>query len=247
MPSKREWVGDLLRERIRTGVYEHYLPSRNELARELQVSTLTVTNALKDLVVEGLITMRPRRRTEIRRVERYPWELTSYETGKHASPGADPWASQVLALEREPDEKVTVFADRADDDIAEALQVEPGTPVVRRHRWRYVDGQIVQVTDSFFPRELVRGTPLEDPESVHDPRGVLAAIGKPQARIEVAVDANMPSPEQREEFQDLPPSVPAFFVRHIGYHADGTPLRVMDTIAPADRNTLTMKLELQPK
>lgn len=246
--TKKEAVADKLRARIAAGVYEHFVPSRNKLAEEFEVSTLTVTNALRELEVEGLITLQQGRRTRVRHVTRYSWELTSYETGKHASPGDDPWASQVRAHGRVPGERVSVYAARAEGDIAEALQVEPGTPLIRRHRWRSVDGQIVQVTDSYFPRSLVRDTPLEDPESVHDPRGVLAAIGKPQARIEVVIDAEMPTPEQRAEFDDdLPSSIPAFYVRHIGYHADGTPLRVMDTIAPCDRNSLTMNLELQPK
>lgn len=245
MATKIEKLAEHMRREIQEGKYQpgDSLPTQAELAETHDVSRVTVTNALKVLEAEGLISTGRGARAEVRQARRrYRWSVT-YEGVKVSIPNSDPWAAQVRAQGREPSETVTVGLEFAPADVAESLLIPPGTRVVVRRRERAVDGWLAQLSISYFPEELAQGTPLLEPKPVFIPGGILASIGRPQTRIVGEIDVVTPSTAQRKAFDDLAPGVQAFLVTHVGYDGDGQPLRVMQTLAPVDRNVLGFEID----
>ncbi len=121
--------------------------------------------------------------------------------------------------------------------MAERLQVEPEATVVLRQRLRSVDGVPFQLSASYFPEPLVRGTPLMEPRDVHAPGGLLHAIGHPQSEFLDEIFIRMPTRTEAEQLR-MPTGTPVAEHVRTGYAEDGTPLRVMVTIVPGDRHSL---------
>lgn len=246
MATKTEKLMEHIRSGIQEGKYQpgDQLPTHAELMEAHKVSRITVVNALKALENEGLITAAGQgRRAEIRQARRrYRWSVT-YEGVKVTVPNSDPWAAQVRAQGREPSEIVKVSIEYAPEEIAADLQIPAGTRVVVRRRERSVDDWLAQLSISFFPEDVAQGTPLLDPTPVFIPGGILASVGRPQTRIVGEIDVVTPTPTQRKAFDDLAAGVQAFLVTHVGYDAQDRPLRVMQTLAPLDRNILGFEID----
>lgn len=240
--TKAESLADQLRTAIKAGDYQpgQSLPTLTELAASAGIARATVIQAVKILVREGLVETRPKSGTRVLGFRRYAWPL---EAGRSVVPDADPWAAEVRSQGREPSETIEVLREVASASIADALSTSADDLLVVRRRRRYVDGRLVQVSTSYFASALAVGTPLEHPASVQMTGGVLSAIGRPQDRVKVEVVGDMPTKEEQAWFDGLGASVPAFYVTHLGVDAAGEPLRLMRTIAPCDRNTLTLVIE----
>ncbi|MDG4792084.1 GntR family transcriptional regulator [Micromonospora sp. WMMD1102] len=84
-------------------------------------------------------------------------------------------------------------------DVAEALGVEPGTVVLSRLRRFKVDGRFVQLSVSYLPTDLTRGTRIEHsspgPGGIH---GVLAELGYEPTRYEERLIGRAPRPTEVE-------------------------------------------------
>ncbi|GAB3226484.1 UTRA domain-containing protein [Glycomyces halotolerans] len=247
--TKPAEIADKLRTRIKSGEWSagNKIPTEPELADEYGAGRGSVREALDRLTKEGLLESRRGSGRWVREFERFVWPLSSYESGRVTIPNADPWAVEVRKQGREPSETVRVSHEFAPADIAELLGVDEGTRVVVRHRIRYVDGRPVQLADSYFPESIAEGTPLLDPKPVQIAQGILAQIGHPQRHVTVRISWGIPTDEERAPFGDLPAGTPAAYITHIGYSEDETVLRVMRTVAPADRNEVTFELDMQQR
>lgn len=93
------------------------------------------------------------------------------------------------------------------------------------------------LADSYFPKELVRGTPLMLPEDVSAPGGVLASGGLIQARHRDEITVRMPTRAEIEKLS-LPAAAPVAVHMRTGYDQNDRPLRVMITILPGDRHVI---------
>jgi DNA-binding GntR family transcriptional regulator len=105
--------------------------------------------------------------------------------------------------------------------------------VVVRKRIRYVDGKPYQLADSYFPEQLVRGTPLIEPRSVSG--GLLAAIGCTQSWFVDEIEVRMSTLTENDRLK-LVPGTPIAEITRTGYGENDRPLQVMVTVAPGDRN-----------
>ncbi|MEU1402573.1 UTRA domain-containing protein [Streptomyces sp. NPDC005728] len=94
------------------------------------------------------------------------------------------------------------------------------------------------LSDSYFPEELVRGTPLMLPEDVSAPGGVLASVGLIQVRYRDAISVRMPTRTEIEKLS-LPSATPVAVHMRTGYDKNDRPLRVMITILPGDRHVIS--------
>ncbi|RMF52818.1 MAG: GntR family transcriptional regulator, partial [Bacteroidetes bacterium] len=140
---RHEQVSDWLREQIEQGVFgvDARLPSENQLGERFGVSRITVRRALQTLENEGLIYRRQGLGSFVRdhRVRQGLVRLTDFVEDMMQA-GLTP-ASRVLFHGPEP----------APPEAAAALEVEPGTTVVRLDRLRLGDGVPLAFDRTWLP------------------------------------------------------------------------------------------------
>jgi DNA-binding GntR family transcriptional regulator len=183
-----EQVATELRVAITQGDLEpgEIIPSEADIMAQYGVSRDTVRKALGILTNEVLITSGQGKTRHVRAYAPLRWTLSNFEDkGRADSVNAlDAWAAEVARQGRQPTETIELSIMVPPDHIADRLQLDPSKDlVVVRKRVRYVDKKPYQLADSYFPKELVHGTPLIEPRSVSAPGGLLAAIGHPQAHL----------------------------------------------------------------
>jgi GntR family transcriptional regulator len=141
-----------LQHLIDTGVLGpgHGLPSERDLATGLQLSRVTVRKALSGLIDQGLLSQRQGAGTFVsERIVRSFSRLTSF-TDDLRERGLDP---QVTFLER--------GIGGVTPEEAMALNLSPGSGVVRLYRLRHVDGAPIAAERTLVPHSL-----LPDPERI---------------------------------------------------------------------------------
>lgn len=250
MATKSERIAEDLRAAInqRTLRPGARMPSEPELINRYGVSRTTARAAMAILATEGLVVSESGRGWIVREYSPLRWPLSTFESRGHhqaasAETNADAWSTEVKRQGREPSETIELGMVIPPPKVAERLQVESEKElVVVRKRIRYVDGTPYQLADSYFREHLVRGTPLMEPKSVSAPGGVLASIGQPQARYLDEIVIRMPTRSESDRL-GLPAGTPVAEVTRTGYSADGTPLRVMVSVAPGDRNVLVYEID----
>nr|WP_231935216.1 UTRA domain-containing protein [Micromonospora viridifaciens] len=83
-------------------------------------------------------------------------------------------------------------------EVAEALQVEPGSPVVVRRRLMLLDDRPVELTDSYYPVSIARGTALAEPGKIRGGAvGLLATLGYEPGLVREDVYTRMPDEAER--------------------------------------------------
>ncbi|MEY8039162.1 GntR family transcriptional regulator [Saccharopolyspora cebuensis] len=210
------------------------LPSEAELGRVHSISRITVRKALQTLEHEGLVAAAAGRGRVVRDQKVYDWHLVDYEKKHRSHPDLDGWASDVVDQGGTPNE--TVVAVEVVDPPAEvkaklALGAE-GAALLRR-RVRSINGKPAQLSSSYFPYEMVKGTVFMLPGSQSAQGGLLASIGRPQRRKHHEITARNASPDEAEELQLLPGTP---LIQHIvvGYDEDDVAVRCMVTLAASD-------------
>lgn len=141
-----------LQHLVDTGVLGpgHGLPSERELAAGLQLSRVTVRKALSALIEQGLLSHRQGAGTFVsERIVRSFSRLTSF-TDDLRERGLDP---QVTFLERAVGEVTP--------EEAMALNLSPGSGVLRLYRLRHVEGAPIAAERTLVPHSL-----LPDPQRI---------------------------------------------------------------------------------
>jgi DNA-binding GntR family transcriptional regulator len=241
---KYHWIADQIRERILTGELEEgeRLPGETELMAAYEASRNTVRLAIKRLTDEGLLFADQGRGTFVRASPKpFVWNWTTLESRKQHEAYSDAaendqWASSVIAAGRVPRQDIQVSIVTPPAPIADRLGLDPVTGVaVLRRRVRSVDHEPYLLANSYFPADLVQGTPLMEPRDVSAPGGVLASLGLVQVRYRDEITGRPPT---RTEIQTLSLRPGTTMIEHMrtGYDADGRPLRVMVTVLPGDRH-----------
>lgn len=182
-------------------------------------------------------------RRRVRTVRRITWDLTQFERGhRRDSHSLDDWASAIKNAGRDPREKTVRTVEPASQQVAEWLNIMPGDEVVKRTRVREVDGEPFQLSTSYFPGDIARGTLLDEDREVSVPGGVLRHIGHPQTAVRDEISSRMPTPEETTLLR-LPVGTPVIQHVRIGHGHDRV-VRVMVTIAPGDRHLLVYEMEV---
>ena len=214
------------------------IPSEAKLRAQHGVSRDTVRKALGVLTQEGLVIAGQGRTRYVRTYTPLRWTLSSSEDQDR--PDSDAWNAEVASQGRQPAETIEVSIVVPPERVADRLKLDPNRVlVVVRKRIRYVDGKPYQLADSYFPEQLVRGTPLIEPRSVS--RGLLATIGCTQSWFVDEIEVRMPTLTENDRLK-LVPGTPVAEITRTGYGEDDTPLRVMVTVAPGDRNLFVYKI-----
>lgn len=196
-----------LQHLIDTGVLGpgHGLPSERDLATGLQLSRVTVRKALSGLIDQGLLSQRQGAGTFVsERIVRSFSRLTSF-TDDLRERGLDP---QVTFLER--------GIGGVTPEEAMALNLSPGSGVVRLYRLRHVDGAPIAAERTLVPHSL-----LPDPERIgaslyealdaygHRPRRALQRLRAVALEREAAA------------LLQLEPGAPGLLVERRAFLADG--------------------------
>lgn len=158
---KHEEIAEDLRRRIAAGEWAvgTRLPGMNALARQYGAGNTVLQEAVAVLELSGLVVTRPgkagtrvlapdggRRRLDLGKAVRRNdlGYLFSAPTG-HWPPLREP------SRQWQP----------CPGEVAEQLEVEPGSPVFARHRVVGPEGRAAQVTTTYFPDDVARGSVIE--------------------------------------------------------------------------------------
>jgi GntR family transcriptional regulator len=197
-------IADLLRSRILDGTYAHddKIPSVTELMKEYNVSRTTVLRAMYMLRAEGLIRIRHgaggyvTRFKEIRRVTPTRLAAKDWEAGK-AIQDHD-------TMPRPRSVTIDLGEGPAPDWAAAALGLNAGDTAAFRVRRFLVDNRPVQLSTSYFPAELVRGTRIMFMDT--GPGGSYARLeelGHKPVQFKEEIVGRAPLPDEIEQL-DLP-------------------------------------------
>ena len=141
-------VKELLRERIARlrGEEHEQLPSERELARDLNISRMTVRQAVRELIAEGAIYTAPGRGTFLAtgEVTQQLVGLTSFSQ-EMTKRGLVP-ASRLLEAEG-----------MTDHEIAARLRLQPDEPIARIRRLRLANGEPMAIETTHLPLTLCPG------------------------------------------------------------------------------------------
>lgn len=238
-----------LRRQITIGVLPPgaSVPRELQLAEEHSLSRTTVRQALARLQADGLITQgQGRLGRKVRDQRPLEWNLHRFERGERrddASTGMDDWAAAVKEQGRTPRQDVRVAIEAPPATVCMALELADGEMAVRRTRIRYVDNVPYQLSTSWFPESLARGTLLMEERDVAVPGGILRHIGCPQVSIRDQIIIRMPSPAEADQL-DIPTGTPVGEHHRTGYGEDGQPVRHMITVFAGDKHFLVYELEI---
>jgi GntR family transcriptional regulator len=258
--TKIDEIRRAIREEIHAGVYgdDGKLPSEPEAAKRFGCARLTVREAYRQLVLEGLIVNRPKRGYYVRLIRPLSIDLTTYEQGDLAAgrDGLDQWATLVANAGRMPHAPTDVAIMAEDAEFAPLVRELLGLPdpdessVVVRRRTCYVDEEPWITRDSYFPEPLVRGTRLMKPGDQVAAGGLFAEAGIMVTRFVDRQRARIASQEEAERLE-LPPGTPGTQWIRIRYGHSGAPagsevrpLAVMVAFLPGDRVELTETVDV---
>lgn len=240
VPAFRQVAADL-REKITAGRYSpgDRLPSEREMVETYGVSRPTIRDAVDMLRAEGLVTSEHGRGVFVRppaSIQRIARSRLSREA-RAKNRGA--FLADAAARGFTPSSSVKIRFEEADARAAQHLAIDEGAEVTVRDRVMRADGLVVQLAVSRLPRELTRGTAIEDVNT--GPGGAYARLEDAGHRLGSFVEhvgARMPTPEEASLMQ-LAEGVPVVTVTRVAYGEDGTPLEMNDMILSADRYELS--------
>ncbi|MFF0226078.1 GntR family transcriptional regulator [Streptomyces sp. NPDC004629] len=128
-------------------------------------------------------------------------------------------------------------------EVAALLAIEGGTDVVVRQRVIYLDDQPTELTDTYYPVDVARGTRLEGTAKI---RGgavtLLAELGYTAHRVREEVSARMPTEAERRVLV-LADTVPVLCMTRVTLDVAGRPFQVDVSVFPASGQRLCYELE----
>jgi GntR family transcriptional regulator len=220
-----------LRERIIDGVYGpgDRLPSATVIATEFDIDRGTASRVLAELRHAGLIITKPGSGSFVRTFEpilrSFPGRLLAWRDGQaiqDADTGKRPRAVAV-----------TVNEVASGPSTAIAFGISPGDPLVRRSRRFTVEDRPVQLADSYYLPDMVRGTPIVYTDT--GPGGVyarLAEIGHEPVRFTERLRARMPLTGEATAL-DLPTGTPVLAIIRSAFDAADRCVEVTEMILDA--------------
>ncbi|MEU9846121.1 GntR family transcriptional regulator [Streptomyces sp. NPDC047985] len=220
-------IADVLRKRIRSGELAPgvRLPGEPALVKSYGVAKETARRALMLLVSEGLAVRRKgsgtyvREFQPIRRVANRRLAQEGWGTGRSI------WSSDVGERPMQVTD-LRVYEAPAPVDVARALDLTEGTPVIVRDRLFTVEGEPVQAAVSYLPAELVRQSPIAQEDT--GPGGTyarLAELGAKPVRFIEELRSRMPSQEESERLR-LADGTPVVEIYRTALTDQGRPVEV---------------------
>lgn len=216
-------------DRIRTALQEMVadldegaaVPAERELALRFGVARETVRQALHDLLVAGLIERRGRGTVVSRPKLVQPLSLQSYTEG-------------ALRMGRKPGRILVTWEDvEATTDMASALDISAGDPVMHIERVLLADGQRIGLESTFlhrhrFGRLIETFDPATSLYAAIEAEGI--RFGSALERIETA----LPSPREAELMESTT-AMPMLLLNRRSVDTEGVPIEMVRGLYRGDR------------
>ncbi|MEV8044812.1 UTRA domain-containing protein [Streptomyces griseoluteus] len=174
------------------------------------------------------------------------WTSTSmpYLTPQAAGHG-DVWAAEAAAKGGRGSQRIVHAGEvGASEEVAGLLGVEVGQAVVVRRRVIELDGAACELTDSYYPVAIARGTRLAERRKI--PGGavaLLAELGYRGVRVWEDVAAGMPSPEERDVLR-LGAGEPVLRVSRVTLDEGGRAVQADLIVMPGHRQRLRYEVRV---
>lgn len=225
-------IADALRAEIKDGTREpgSKLPSEDELVTGYGVAINTVRNAIRQLAAEGLVVVRPKSGTYVRKYDRILRDANKRLSPAQRAAGRSIWDVDVDPRKRTV-EDITVTREVAPVDVVAKLGTEDA--IVRRRTF-LVDGRRVQHAVSYLPAEIAAGTRIAEPDT--GPGGTYARLEELGFPVDNEFDedyvARMPEASETVLLKLLP-MTPVVQVRRVATSA-GRVVEVNDMLCAGD-------------
>jgi GntR family transcriptional regulator len=208
------------------------MPSEQEFCEKLGVSRTVVRQALADLERNGFITKQSGKRSAIS-FPKYNGSLMQNLRGFYedaVSKGQIP-TTRVLELKVVP----------AEGELADALKLKEGEPVIMINRLRFLDGEPEVLVVTYIPEATCPNLIREDltNQSLYElmARKYGLVISQGRRTVEaIALD------RADAKLLGLPPNSPALLLKSIGLLEDGTPLEYFVAKHRGDRSKFHIEL-----
>lgn len=228
-------IADDLRRQILGGIWApgDRIPSEAQLMTGYGVARMTVRQALAALRAEGLLVAEHgrgvfvRSRPVVRRV------ASDRFARRHRDAGQAAFIAEAEGVAAWGVDELEVGHETATPGVREALRLPARAKVLARRRRYLLDGQPVELAESYVPSELARGTAIEERNS--GPGGIYARLeesGHVLVEFLEEVGARMPSPEERARLR-LSEGTPVLTVRRIAFAQNDLRVELTDTVKAA--------------
>lgn len=142
----------------------------------------------------------------------------------HSGSHGDAWAGEASKRGKSGTQVLREVAELVPPlEVASSLELAEDEAAVVRRRTMLLDNTPVELTDSYYPTSVARGTALAEHRKI--PGGAVALLaerGFTAAKSVEDVAARPATPEESNALQ-LPPGAPVLVLDRISYTADGTP------------------------
>lgn len=166
--------------------------------------------------------------------------LTPREPGQ-----PDAWAAEAAARGRRGTQRIVRAGEvPAPAEVARLLGVEDGAAVVVRSRVILLDDEPSELTDTYYPVDIARGTALAGTAKI--PGGavtLLARLGHPGALVREDVTADLADDEERTALRTAPDE-PVLRLTRVTLDRDDRPVQVDRMVMPARRQRLRYEIRI---
>ncbi|MCF3125521.1 UTRA domain-containing protein [Streptomyces arenae] len=158
---------------------------------------------------------------------------------------SDAWGEEAAARGGKGTQRIAHAGEvPAPDDVAALLGIAPGEPVVVRRRIIELDGEPCELTDTYYPVGIARGTPLAETGKI---RGgavtLLAGLGHTGVRVREDVTARMPDADERAALR-LGPDEPILRLNRVTLDREERPIQADVMAMPAHRQQLRYEIRI---
>lgn len=229
-------IKTIIREQIEQGVWREgdQIPTEQQFCTHYHISRTTVKEALNQLVSEGLLYRIQGKGTYVSasRWMARPHNLISL-------------SEEILARRQVPSNRLLeAMQQPASISVARALQLDPGTPVVKIKRLRLADGEPIAIQTAHLPAAMCPGLHeiLREDQSLYR---VIAERYKivPKRATEVYKPGLID--EAAARLLAIKINSPCFLVERITIADGGKPFEFVRSILRGDRSEIVLELGAQ--
>jgi DNA-binding GntR family transcriptional regulator len=157
----------------------------------------------------------------------------------------DAWSADAAAQARRGSQRIVHAGEvTAAADVARLFGIPEGEPVVVRRRLILLDDEPNELTDTYYPLSIARGTGLAGTAKI---RGgavtLLARLGHVGVLVREDVTAGMPDEEEREALQTAE-GEPVLRLTRLTLDRDDRPIQVDRMVMPALRQQLRYEIRI---
>ena len=219
---------EIMRERIRSGEWKpgELIPSERELSEKYGISRMTARQAITELVNEGLFYREQGKGTFVsqRKITQQLIHLTGFTEDIRAR-GQRP-GTKVLSATMHP----------ADEETAEKLRINAGTPIFRLQRLRLADDEPLAIELSQISFKGCEGLLEEDLEHNSLYRLLEAKYGIALMEADQELEAGLTGSEEAQLLK-ISVASPVLFTRRITYSDRNQPIEYAKAVYCGNKYT----------